>query len=136
MHFYKAGNQNLDYFYGSKQNREIMEIETTFESIRQFFLEPLLRIGSSAYSLWGILLFIFSIALLFMVTGWIKRMLVEKILTRYSIELGIRQSIGTIFKSDLYFAIFEKFKEHGVEIPYPQRDLHFKSGFEPLLTKP
>lgn len=292
-----------------------MEIEKTFESIRQFFLEPLLHIGSSAYSLWGILLFIFSIALLFMVTGWIKRILVEKILTRYSIELGVRQSIGTIFKyiiitlglfvivqstgldlsalgllfgalgvgigfglqnitnnfisglvilfsrpikvgdrvevgntigdvvdisarattlntndnitiivpnsefisntvinwshndrnirfripvgvsykedpaiikkllldvaaehkgvlslpapgvvfdeygdsslnfyllvwtteyinrpsilkSDLYFAIFEKFKEHGVEIPYPQRDLHFKSGFEPLLTKP
>ncbi len=35
-----------------------------------------------------------------------------------------------ILKSQLYFAIFKKFKEHGIEIPFPQRDLHFKSGFE------
>lgn len=28
--------------------------------------------------------------------------------------------------SQLNFAIFEKFKEHGIRIPYPQRDLHFK----------
>lgn len=32
------------------------------------------------------------------------------------------------FKSDLYFAIFEKFKEHDVEIPFPQRDLHLKTS--------
>ncbi len=32
------------------------------------------------------------------------------------------------FKSDLYFAIFEKFKEHNVEIPFPQRDLHIRSS--------
>lgn len=34
-----------------------------------------------------------------------------------------------LLKSQLYFEIFRKFKEHGVEIPYPQRDLHLKSGF-------
>ncbi len=33
-----------------------------------------------------------------------------------------------ILKSQLYYLIFEKFKEHNVEIPYPQRDLHIKSG--------
>lgn len=32
------------------------------------------------------------------------------------------------FKSDLYFAIFEKFKEHNIEIPFPQRDLHIKNS--------
>ena len=32
------------------------------------------------------------------------------------------------FKSALYFAIFRKFKEHKVEIPFPQRDLHLKSS--------
>ncbi|WP_348655487.1 mechanosensitive ion channel domain-containing protein [uncultured Roseivirga sp.] len=31
--------------------------------------------------------------------------------------------------SQLYFEIFEKFKEHGVEIPFPQRDLHIRSGW-------
>jgi small-conductance mechanosensitive channel len=30
------------------------------------------------------------------------------------------------FQSPLYFAIFDTFKRHGVEIPFPQRDLHVK----------
>lgn len=34
----------------------------------------------------------------------------------------------TPFKSALYFAIFDKFKEHNVEIPFPQRDLHLKTS--------
>lgn len=38
--------------------------------------------------------------------------------------------VPPILKSRLYFAIFEKFKEHGVEIPYPQRDLHIRSGLD------
>ncbi len=33
-----------------------------------------------------------------------------------------------ILKSDLYFAIFRAFKEHGIEIPFPQRDLHLRSA--------
>ncbi|MCF8257901.1 MAG: mechanosensitive ion channel [Flavobacteriales bacterium] len=40
--------------------------------------------------------------------------------------------VPQILKSKLYYAMFEKFKENGVEIPYPQRDLHIKSGLESL----
>ncbi len=36
-----------------------------------------------------------------------------------------------ILRSELYYRIFEKFKEHNVEIPYPQRDLHIRSGLKP-----
>jgi small-conductance mechanosensitive channel len=32
------------------------------------------------------------------------------------------------FISDLNFAIYETFKKHGIEIPFPQRDLHIRSG--------
>jgi small-conductance mechanosensitive channel len=32
-----------------------------------------------------------------------------------------------ILASDLYFAIFDSFQKHGIEIPFPQRDLHIKS---------
>jgi small-conductance mechanosensitive channel len=32
-------------------------------------------------------------------------------------------------RSRLYFAIFEALKEAGIEIPFPQRDLHLRSGF-------
>ena len=35
-------------------------------------------------------------------------------------------------KTELYFSIFEKFKEKGIEIPFPQRDIHIKSE-APLL---
>ena len=41
------------------------------------------------------------------------------------------QRQGTL-KSDLYYAVFEKFKKNNIEIPFPQRDLHLKSGFENL----
>jgi len=33
-----------------------------------------------------------------------------------------------VLKSDLYFAIFQAFKERGIEIPFPQRDLHLRSA--------
>ena len=32
------------------------------------------------------------------------------------------------FKSDLNFAIERKLREAGIEIPFPQRDLHIRSG--------
>lgn len=40
-----------------------------------------------------------------------------------------------VLKSQLYYAIFKKFREHQVEIPYPQRDLHLVSGFEKVLPE-
>lgn len=35
-------------------------------------------------------------------------------------------------KSDLYFATFKAFAEQGIEIPFPQRDLHLKSVHVPI----
>ena len=32
------------------------------------------------------------------------------------------------FRSDLNFAIERKLREAGIEIPFPQRDLHIRSG--------
>ncbi len=34
--------------------------------------------------------------------------------------------------SELYFMIFKAFKEHGIQIPFPQRDLHVKSVSVPI----
>ncbi len=36
------------------------------------------------------------------------------------------------YKSDLYFAIARKLDEAGIEIPFPQRDLHIRSGTLPI----
>jgi small-conductance mechanosensitive channel len=40
-----------------------------------------------------------------------------------------------VLKSQLYYEVFKRFKEEGVEIPFPQRDLHLSSGFENLINK-
>lgn len=37
-----------------------------------------------------------------------------------------------VLKSELYFAIFRLFKERGIELPFPQRDLHIRSSDIPL----
>ncbi len=39
-------------------------------------------------------------------------------------------------KSDLYFLIEAAFKQHKIEIPFPQRDLHLRSGTLPLQVSP
>jgi small-conductance mechanosensitive channel len=40
-----------------------------------------------------------------------------------------------VLKSQLYYAIFEKFKQNGVQIPFPQRDIHFKSSDAPIIIQ-
>ena len=36
-------------------------------------------------------------------------------------------------KSELFWGIWQRFREHGIEIPYPQRDVHLKSIPETML---
>jgi len=40
-----------------------------------------------------------------------------------------------ILKSQLYYSIFKKFRENQIEIPFPQRDLHIRSGLENFSPK-
>jgi small-conductance mechanosensitive channel len=40
------------------------------------------------------------------------------------------------FRSDLYFAIERKFRENQIEVPFPQRDLHLRSGKITVETTP
>jgi len=36
--------------------------------------------------------------------------------------------VRPLVRSALYFSIWYKLKNAGIEIPFPQRDLHFRSG--------
>lgn len=36
-------------------------------------------------------------------------------------------------KSQLYYEIFRRFSEEGIEIPFPQRDIHIRSGKLPIV---
>ena len=42
--------------------------------------------------------------------------------------IDVRATARRKVRSDLYFAIFDALKEAGIEIPYPQRDLHLRSS--------
>jgi len=39
-----------------------------------------------------------------------------------------RAHTPVVLKSDLYFALFKRFAESGIELPFPQRDLHLRSS--------
>jgi len=41
-----------------------------------------------------------------------------------------------VLKSQLYYAIFKKFQEHHIEIPFPQRDVYIKYKELPEIEKP
>jgi small-conductance mechanosensitive channel len=40
-----------------------------------------------------------------------------------------------VLKSQIYYAIFDKFAQNGVEIPFPQRDIHLKSSEAPIIVQ-
>ena len=41
-----------------------------------------------------------------------------------------------VIKSDLYFAIEASLRQYGIEVPFPQRDLHIRSGRLPIDLSP
>ena len=52
----------------------------------------------------------------------------------FELRVWTEDSLRTplILKSNLYYAIFRAFAEHGIEIPFPQRDIHVRSISAPL----
>ena len=54
-----------------------------------------------------------------------------------NLELGVwindpQNGLASV-KSDLFWGIWKRFQEHGIEMPYPQRDVHLKSVPEAML---
>ncbi len=49
--------------------------------------------------------------------------------------IDVRQTPRRRVRSNLYFAIFDQFKKAGIEIPFPQRDIHIRSNI-PSPTEP
>ena len=43
-----------------------------------------------------------------------------------------RNGLGNV-KSAILLAVWEKYNEHGIDFPYPQRDLHIKSVAPPTV---
>ncbi len=47
-----------------------------------------------------------------------------------------RTHMPALLRSDLLFALFQIFAEHGIELPFPQRDLHLRSSDVALFAPP
>jgi small-conductance mechanosensitive channel len=47
----------------------------------------------------------------------------------FNLRVWTREYINrpNVLRSQIYYAVFEKFKKHNIEIPFPQRDLHIKN---------
>jgi small-conductance mechanosensitive channel len=50
--------------------------------------------------------------------------------------IDVRQTARRLVRSNLYFTLFEELKAAGIEIPFPQRDLHIRSGLDLGKTAP
>jgi small-conductance mechanosensitive channel len=48
----------------------------------------------------------------------------------YKLDKTIKEVI-----SEYYFALYKAFTEAGIEIPFPQRDLHIRSLSEEIIKK-
>lgn len=69
-----------------------------FRSIREVLDIPLLKSGETELTLWLMLYLIILVVLLFFLTGKLKNWVVNGLLSRSYIDLGIRQAIGSILR--------------------------------------
>lgn len=75
-----------------------IELKDVFLKIIRFFTADFFRLVGIEFSLWSFFQLIASIILVIYLSGKIKNLLVERILIRYRLDIGIRQSIGTIVR--------------------------------------
>lgn len=92
-----------------------------FSNILEFFNDfmnmRLFSMGDSTLTLGLMLTLIFSIVLLFVFSEWIKKLLVNKILIKYSIGPGTRQSVATIVKYIIIIAgLFSILQTNGIDL--------------------
>uniref|UniRef100_A0A831U159 Mechanosensitive ion channel n=1 Tax=Geobacter metallireducens TaxID=28232 RepID=A0A831U159_GEOME len=66
--------------------------------VKQFLQMPLLKLGGAPVTLWAILQLVVLVALLFYLSGKLRTWMVEQFLTRTRMELGARQSTGSIIR--------------------------------------
>lgn len=77
----------------------------------------LFSVGESNLTLGLILTLIFSVVALLVIAEWIKKFIVVKVLKKYNIEQGTRQSVGTIVKYVLIIAgMFSILQTNGIDL--------------------
>ena len=78
-------------------------LKKIFQQIKDFFSFTLFRIKDVEITFWNILSLLFLVVALIVVVSIITGILKNRILTKYKMDLGLRDAIGSLFK---YFSIF------------------------------
>ena len=73
-------------------------IKSFYLSAQEFLQEPLFNLGKSTFTLSTILYLVISIFLLFFLTAKFRKLLADKILAKYNVDIGIRQAISSILR--------------------------------------
>lgn len=69
-----------------------------FAQLRAWLEMPLLPIGHTRLTLWAVLYLLGLVAFLIYVTGKLKAWIVDRLLARTRVDIGIRQAVGSIFR--------------------------------------
>lgn len=72
------------------------------ESVKKFLEIPIFKLKDSDLTLWTLLYFIILVFLLFYLTKKLKIWVIDRLLARFNIDVGVREAIGTIVR---YFVI-------------------------------
>jgi small-conductance mechanosensitive channel len=88
-----------------------------FQDIKEFFNIRLFTLNGNDFTLWTVFVSIFFIVMLVIASGIISRLLKNKVLTRYKMDVGLREAIGKLFKYVLIFlGIIIIFSTVGVDL--------------------
>lgn len=77
-----------------------------WDQIRVVLNIPLVKLGTIPITLWLLLYMLILFLLLFYVTGRMKQWIVERLLLRRGIDIGVRQAVGSIFRYVMLFLGF------------------------------
>ncbi len=69
-----------------------------YSSLKDFLHYPIFNLGKSEVTASAILYLLITITLLFFLSGKLKKLLQNKILAKYNVELGVRQAISTMLR--------------------------------------
>jgi small-conductance mechanosensitive channel len=72
--------------------------EEVLQLMKEIFLSTLLTVGKEDFNLIRIMILVFALFILFWGSSRITRILVTRILVRYNVNIGTRNSIGAIFR--------------------------------------
>jgi len=98
-------------------NTKTAPVSNFIDWLEELLNISLINLGESKLTIGLLLTLIFSFIALFVISEWLRRLLVNKILKRYDITTGTRQSIGTMVKYLLILAgIFSILQTNGIDL--------------------